>query len=49
MLWHEAAQAHLEAFGLSAPNASLVYSLGALAFCWILLWLFWRKRIFIKI
>ena len=49
MLWHDAAQAHLEAFGLSAPNASLVYSLGAVAFCWILLWFFWRKRIFIKI
>src|SRR5208337_2067495 len=49
MLWHDAVQAHLEAFGLSTPNASLVYSLGAVAFCWILLWLFWRKRIFIKI
>jgi predicted acyltransferase len=49
MPWHEAAQAYLESFGLSTPNASLVYSLAALAFCWILLWLLWRKRIFIKI
>jgi len=49
MYWHEAAQAYLESFGLSTPNASLVYSLSALLFCWILLWLLWRKRIFIKI
>jgi len=49
LYWHEAAQAHLESFGLSTPNASLVYSLSAMLFCWILLWLLWRKRIFIKI
>ena len=47
--WHEAAQAKLMALGLNAPNASLVYSLGALLFCWVLLWLLWRKRIFIKV
>jgi predicted acyltransferase len=49
MYWHEAAQAHLESFGLSTPNASLLYSLAAMVFCWILLWLLWRNRIFIKI
>lgn len=49
MYWQEAAQAYLESFGLSTPNASLVYSLAAVLFCWILLWLLWRKRIFIKI
>ena len=49
MSWHEAAQAHLESFGLSGPNASLVYSLSAVLFCWTLLWLLWRKRVFIKI
>jgi predicted acyltransferase len=49
MNWHEAAQAHLEAAGLSVANASLVYSLGAVAFCWILLWLLWRKKIFLKV
>jgi len=49
LYWHEAAQAHLESFGLSTPNASLVYSLSAMLLCWILLWLLWRKRIFIKI
>ena len=47
--WHEAAQARLVALGASTPNASLIYSAGALFFCWTLLWLFWRKRIFIKI
>jgi predicted acyltransferase len=49
MPWHEAAQAYLESFGLSTPAASLVYSLAALALCWILLWLLWRKRVFIKV
>jgi len=47
--WHEAAQAHLQAFGLSPANASLIYSLVALGFCWFLLWLLWRKRIFLKV
>jgi predicted acyltransferase len=47
--WHEAAQAYLESAGLSAGNASLVYSVGAVLFCWLLLWLLWRKKIFIKI
>lgn len=49
MNWHEAAQAYLESFRLSTPTASLVYSLLALSFCWILLWLLWRKRVFIKV
>jgi predicted acyltransferase len=49
MPWHEAAQAYLESFGLSTPTASLIYSLAALSFCWFLLWLLWRKRVFIKV
>lgn len=49
MNWHEAAQAHLEAVRLSVANASLVYSLGALLICWIMLWLLWRKKIFLKV
>ena len=49
MSWHEAAQAYFESFGLSTPTASLIYSLAALSFCWILLWLLWRKRVFIKV
>ena len=49
MSWHEAAQAWLVSSGLSAPNASLVYSIAAVSFCWALLWLLWRKRIFLKI
>ena len=49
MNWHEAAQAWLVSFGLSAANASLVYSIAAVVFCWGLLWLLWRKRIVIKI
>lgn len=49
MNWHEAAQAHLEAAGFSVANASLVYSLGAVLICWIMLWFLWRKRIFLKV
>jgi len=49
MNWHEAAQAHLEASGFSVANASLVYSLGAVLVCWIMLWLLWRKKIFLKL
>jgi predicted acyltransferase len=47
--WHEAAQAWLVSTGLSAANASLVYSVAAVTFCWTLLWLLWRKRIYLKI
>jgi predicted acyltransferase len=47
--WHDAAQAKLVSLGASPPNASLVYSLVAVLFCWILLWFLWRKRIFLKV
>jgi predicted acyltransferase len=47
--WHDAAQAHLEAIGLSTANASLVYSLAAVAFCWLLLYPLCRKKIFLKV
>jgi predicted acyltransferase len=47
--WHDAAQAKLVSVGASPPNASLIYSLGAVIFCWILLWLLWRKRVFLKV
>jgi predicted acyltransferase len=46
--WHDAAQARLESLGANPANASLIYSMAALLFCWLLLWPLWRKRIFIK-
>jgi predicted acyltransferase len=46
--WHDAAQARLMSLGANAANASLIYSLGALLFCWVVLWLLWRKKIFLK-
>jgi predicted acyltransferase len=49
MNWHEAAQAWLVSLGASAANASLIYSVAAVLFCWALLWLLWRKRIFLKV
>jgi predicted acyltransferase len=49
MNWHETAQAHLEVLGFSTANASLLYSIAAVGFCWCLLWLLWRKRFFLKV
>lgn len=49
VMWHDAAQARLQSFGLNPANASLLYSIGALLFCWVLLWLLWRKRMFLKV
>jgi len=49
LVWHDAAQAKVMTWGLNAANASLIYSLAAVAFCWILLWLLWRKRVFLKV
>ena len=46
--WHDAAQARLMSLGANAANASLIYSLGALLFCWGLLWILWRNKIFLK-
>ena len=48
-MWHEVAYDRLLALGGSPTIASLIYSVAAVLFCWILLWLLWRKRIFIKI
>ena len=33
---------------MNAPNTSLLYSLGPVLFCWVVLWMLWRKRIFLK-
>lgn len=49
LAWHDAAQLHLLALGASPANASLMYSVAAVLFAWFLLWLLWRKNIFIKI
>jgi predicted acyltransferase len=47
--WHQAAQERLIAWGAKPPVASLLYSMAAVLACWTLLWLLWRKRIFLKI
>lgn len=47
--WHDAAQTWLISAGARPANASLIYSLGAVLFCWLLLWMLWRKKIFIKV
>jgi predicted acyltransferase len=46
--WHDAAQARLVSLGANPANASLLYSVAAVLFCWLLLWPLWRKKIFIK-
>jgi len=47
--WHEFANERLLGLGMNAANTSLLYSLGAILVCWVLLWLLWRKRIFLKV
>jgi len=47
--WHEVAYWRLGALGLNVLNTSLVYSMGAVLVCWILLWMLWRKQIFLKV
>jgi predicted acyltransferase len=49
VLWHDAAQAWLVSLGPTPAIASLIYSAGAILFCWFLLWLLWRKKIFLKV
>ncbi|MGB8012647.1 MAG: heparan-alpha-glucosaminide N-acetyltransferase domain-containing protein [Terriglobales bacterium] len=49
VLWHDAAQARFLSLGVSPANASLMYSAIAVLFCWVLLWLLWRKKIFLKV
>jgi predicted acyltransferase len=46
---HEALSTHLVARGLDPAAASLVYSVCAVAFVWGLLWVLWRRRIFLKV
>jgi predicted acyltransferase len=47
--WHEGLNARLLSVTGNPQVASLIYSLAAVGFCWLLLWLLWRKRIFLKI
>lgn len=47
--WHEGVNAYLLLVAGNAHVASLIYSLAAVSFCWLLLWVLWRKRVFLKI
>lgn len=47
--WHEGLNARLLSVTGNPQTASLIYSLAAVGFCWFLLWLLWRKRVFLKI
>jgi predicted acyltransferase len=47
--WQQAAESHIVAAVGNIPLASLIYSLAAVLFCWLLLACLYRKRIFIKI
>jgi predicted acyltransferase len=47
--WMQWANARFLSLGVSPANASLLYSLAAVLFCWVLLWMLYRKKIFIKI
>jgi predicted acyltransferase len=47
--WHEGLNARLLTLTGNPQIASLLYSLAAVGFCWVLLWLLWRKQVFLKI
>jgi predicted acyltransferase len=47
--WMQWANARFLSLGVNPANASLLYSLAAILFCWILLWLLYQRKIFIKI
>jgi predicted acyltransferase len=49
ILWHDAAQARLAALVANPANAALIFAVASVLFCWILLWLLWRKNIFLKV
>ena len=47
--WQQFAYAQLTKLPLSAAAASLVYSIAAVVFCWFLLWLLYRRKVFLKV
>ena len=49
VMWLEFADSKLLALGLSPYNTSLLYALLAVCFGWLLLWLLYRKAVFLKI
>jgi predicted acyltransferase len=49
ILLHDAAQARLTALVANPANAALMFSVASVLFCWLLLWLLWRKKVFLKV
>ena len=49
VMWYDAANSWFLSLGASPAIASLLYSACAVSFCWLLLWLLWKKQIFIKV
>jgi predicted acyltransferase len=49
ILLHDAAQARLAALVANPANAALIFAVASVLFCWLLLWLLWRKNIFLKV
>ncbi len=49
VLWHDAAQARLVALVGNPAVAALMFALASVLFCWSLLWLLWREKIFLKV
>jgi len=49
IMWHDIAQTRWVSLGANPANASLLYSLAAVSFCWLLLWSLWRKKVFLKV
>jgi len=49
ILWHDAVQARLASLVGNPANAALIFAVASVLFCWCLLWLLWRKKIFLKV
>ncbi len=49
VLLHDAVQARLETLVANPANAALIFTVASVLFCWVLLWLLWRKRVFLKV
>jgi predicted acyltransferase len=47
--WQEFIYQHSFAHLASPPNASLLYALAYVLFCWLITWLLYRRGIFIKV
>jgi predicted acyltransferase len=47
--WHEAIYKHVFAALGTPANASLIYAIAYVIFCWAVMWVFYRRGVFLKV